>query len=162
MSVRLPSPAKDVNRNRRAHRKSRQGCGNCKLRRVKVSRYILQLRKRPLPESRMQCDESKPRCARCIAYGVACNYDPKSPDLQLSVDGAFNIKVPQRLPCSLNQTILSMINAPLSLQSTESPESSAAYQLDGQRPGAAKQVPDKNGSYHWHKKKVSTFTKMRS
>ncbi|PYI01643.1 hypothetical protein BO78DRAFT_401186 [Aspergillus sclerotiicarbonarius CBS 121057] len=37
------------------HRRSRRGCGNCKLRSVK-------------------CDETKPVCRRCQAYGVSCAY----------------------------------------------------------------------------------------
>ncbi|KAM5447794.1 hypothetical protein MaudCBS49596_005814 [Microsporum audouinii] len=40
---------------RKSHRKSRAGCGNCKKRRVK-------------------CDETKPHCRRCEAYGVSCDY----------------------------------------------------------------------------------------
>ncbi|KAI9041127.1 Zn(II)2Cys6 transcription factor domain-containing protein [Aspergillus affinis] len=53
-------------RQRRAHRKSRQGCRNCKLWRVK-------------------CDETKPECVKCRSYGVVCYYDVvPSPDLQLT------------------------------------------------------------------------------
>lgn len=40
---------------RRAHQKSRTGCGNCKKRRVK-------------------CDETKPSCNKCEAYGISCDY----------------------------------------------------------------------------------------
>ncbi|KUJ14571.1 uncharacterized protein LY89DRAFT_143351 [Mollisia scopiformis] len=58
----------------RAHKKSRQGCGNCKLRAVK-------------------CDESRPICKRCKAYGVVCNYGRKSPDLELSSSGGFHVSV---------------------------------------------------------------------
>ncbi|KAH8893002.1 hypothetical protein GQ53DRAFT_718607 [Thozetella sp. PMI_491] len=46
-------------RKRRPYRKSRFGCRNCKLRRVKVN---------------LQCDEAKPRCQRCRDYGVLCNF----------------------------------------------------------------------------------------
>ncbi len=42
-----------------------------------------------------QCDESKPECRRCTAYGVFCNYDRKYSDLQVSVERATNIKLPQ-------------------------------------------------------------------
>jgi hypothetical protein len=48
------------------------------------------------------------------------------------VDGAFNIEVPQRFPCSLNQTILGMINASMSPQPMGSPEINVVYQLDVQ------------------------------
>ena len=41
MTDRLPSPEKNVGRKLKAHRKSRRGCGNCKLRRVKVGRRYL-------------------------------------------------------------------------------------------------------------------------
>ncbi|KAB8222412.1 hypothetical protein BDV33DRAFT_189620 [Aspergillus novoparasiticus] len=50
---------------RKAHRKSRNGCRNCKLRRVK-------------------CDEVQPSCQRCAAYGVLCNYGSDAPDLQMA------------------------------------------------------------------------------
>ncbi|KAK5110809.1 hypothetical protein LTR62_005520 [Meristemomyces frigidus] len=46
----------DATRKRKAHTKSRKGCANCKLRRVK-------------------CDESKPSCEKCQSYGVSCSYD---------------------------------------------------------------------------------------
>ncbi|KAL3451715.1 hypothetical protein BJX65DRAFT_321452 [Aspergillus insuetus] len=44
-------------------RRSRHGCRNCKLRRVK-------------------CDEARPHCVRCRTYGVRCNYQHNVPDLQ--------------------------------------------------------------------------------
>ncbi|RAL00790.1 Zn(II)2Cys6 transcription factor domain-containing protein [Aspergillus ibericus CBS 121593] len=51
---------------RRHHKKSRLGCSNCKLRRVK-------------------CDEAKPACKKCSWYGVVCSYDPgKGQNLQIS------------------------------------------------------------------------------
>lgn len=40
-----------------------------------------------------QCDESKPICKRCKAYGVVCSYDKKSPDLQLSNDASFYVSI---------------------------------------------------------------------
>ncbi|KAI3329288.1 hypothetical protein HD806DRAFT_279712 [Xylariaceae sp. AK1471] len=43
--------------------KSRFGCRNCKLRKVK-------------------CDETKPSCRRCRTYGVVCNLGFNAPDLQ--------------------------------------------------------------------------------
>jgi hypothetical protein len=52
-----------ISRKRRIHRKSRSGCRNCRLRRVK-------------------CDERKPLCDRCTDFGVSCNYDPTVSDLQ--------------------------------------------------------------------------------
>ncbi|KAL5598687.1 hypothetical protein BROUX41_003400 [Berkeleyomyces rouxiae] len=60
-------PAAAVPRKRRAHRKSRAGCANCKLRRVK-------------------CDEQKPECQRCVAFHMACSYGTK--DAGAAGDGA--------------------------------------------------------------------------
>ncbi|KAJ3937949.1 uncharacterized protein N0V96_011948 [Colletotrichum fioriniae] len=71
MSALETSPGDDV-RKRRAHKKSRKGCGNCKLRRVK-------------------CDETKPRCVKCVSYGVICSYAPTSAATALSVEVAFSV-----------------------------------------------------------------------
>jgi hypothetical protein len=32
-----------------------------------------------------QCDEIRPECKKCINFGVTCNYDTKTPDLQMSL-----------------------------------------------------------------------------
>ncbi|KAJ5289487.1 uncharacterized protein N7443_009740 [Penicillium atrosanguineum] len=48
---------------RRTARRSRLGCRNCKLRKLK-------------------CDEEKPDCKRCISFGVLCNFMSNIPDLQ--------------------------------------------------------------------------------
>ncbi|KAJ5633921.1 hypothetical protein N7528_001763 [Penicillium herquei] len=51
-------------RRRRAHTKSRHGCRNCKLRRIK-------------------CDEQQPQCKKCASFGVLCNYSSaQGSDLQ--------------------------------------------------------------------------------
>ncbi|KAL7906631.1 hypothetical protein GGI35DRAFT_487748 [Trichoderma velutinum] len=50
-------------RERRPMKRSRFGCRNCKLRKVK-------------------CDESKPWCKRCISFGVLCNFRFDTLDLQ--------------------------------------------------------------------------------
>ncbi|KAH7161977.1 hypothetical protein B0J13DRAFT_432118 [Dactylonectria estremocensis] len=44
-------------RHRRAHRKSRAGCTNCKRRKVK-------------------CDEIKPICENCVRFALPCSYSP--------------------------------------------------------------------------------------
>lgn len=103
----LPSSGKGVNRRLKAHRKSRRGCGNCKLRRVK-------------------CDESKPRCKKCTTFGVFCNYDCQYSDLQLAVSGIANIETVQILPLSLKQTSPSIIAPSLKIQSTGLIESKKA------------------------------------
>ncbi|KAF5022426.1 hypothetical protein F66182_5511 [Fusarium sp. NRRL 66182] len=45
---------------RRPHRKSRNGCFNCKRRKVK-------------------CDEVKPACANCVRFGIPCDFAPRPP-----------------------------------------------------------------------------------
>lgn len=71
-------------------RRSRRGCRNCKLRKVKVSAF-------PLLASSLrlfvliiylhgQCDELRPHCQGCRSYGVLCNYDANVPELQLSTE----------------------------------------------------------------------------
>ncbi|KAK9483512.1 hypothetical protein V1527DRAFT_498343 [Lipomyces starkeyi] len=64
----------DVNRKWRTHRKSRVGCRNCKLRRVK-------------------CDETRPQCKNCTSFGDSCNYDLNVADLQLSISGTASINL---------------------------------------------------------------------
>lgn len=87
---RFSSSAKDKNRRIKAHRKSRRGCGNCKLRRVK-------------------CDEGRPKCQKCTSFGVFCNYDGQSSDLQPSVGEVSSIETLQIVPYSLKQTLPSVI-----------------------------------------------------
>lgn len=48
-----------------------------------------------------QCDEARPRCTKCEAYGVICNYQNTVPDLQLASEqrsqwGVFRVSEPQR------------------------------------------------------------------
>ncbi|GAW19439.1 hypothetical protein ANO14919_089260 [Xylariales sp. No.14919] len=50
-------------RERRPRRRSRFGCRNCKLRKLK-------------------CDEGKPQCKRCNTFRVLCNFISNIPDLQ--------------------------------------------------------------------------------
>ncbi|KAL0932384.1 C6 finger domain protein [Colletotrichum truncatum] len=54
---------KEVHNERRTSRRSRFGCRNCKLRKLK-------------------CDQGKPRCERCISFGLLCNFLANVPDLQ--------------------------------------------------------------------------------
>lgn len=56
MDTGTPSLESSSLRKRKPHRKSRSGCRNCKLRRVK-------------------CDETRPACHNCIGQFVRCNYD---------------------------------------------------------------------------------------
>ena len=70
--------------------------------------------------SHPQCDEVRPSCKKCEAYGMLCNYDLKCSDLQLSANGAIKVETLQASPCSENQTILSIINATPCLPLTDS------------------------------------------
>lgn len=89
----MAAPESDASRKRKAHKKSRGGCHNCKLRRVK-------------------CDETKPRCQNCLSYSVACNYSTKSFELELSVEGAFRIDMaPTKPPVPQCKTTLAILNA---------------------------------------------------
>ncbi|KAF2730759.1 hypothetical protein EJ04DRAFT_402405, partial [Polyplosphaeria fusca] len=67
------------NRKRKAHAKSRKGCGNCKLRRIK-------------------CDETRPQCQRCMSYGVSCSYEAAQASLDLSAQGAFQVDLSEPEP----------------------------------------------------------------
>ncbi|TVY50888.1 Pestheic acid cluster transcriptional regulator 3 [Lachnellula cervina] len=56
------SSTTEPSRRIKTHKKSKKGCGNCKLRKIK-------------------CDETKPTCKGCEVYGIFCNYDPRYPEL---------------------------------------------------------------------------------
>jgi hypothetical protein len=76
--------------NTRARRRSRYGCRNCKLRKLKVSQTsqpgeVLNQQKG------WQCDEQKPHCKRCISLGVICNLVSSAADLEPI--GAFTLVV---------------------------------------------------------------------
>jgi hypothetical protein len=90
-----------ADRQRRVHAKSRKGCGNCKIRRIKVSylRIIFQI-KHTNPH---KCDELRPHCKRCKLYGVACNYGKPDASLQLSNQGSFQVDITS--PASQEQVI---------------------------------------------------------
>ncbi|EGC48565.1 C6 zinc finger domain-containing protein [Histoplasma capsulatum var. duboisii H88] len=87
---------------RKAHRKSRTGCVNCKQRRIK-------------------CDEIKPCCRRCEIYGVDCTYSsPKSsPKMQPlamsgytpSPDGHCQNMAASDLACHLERLLCHTDNA---------------------------------------------------
>ncbi|KAK9243086.1 hypothetical protein V1506DRAFT_508829 [Lipomyces tetrasporus] len=59
----MDSGAPPVEKKRERRRKSRFGCRNCKLRKLK-------------------CDETRPHCVRCRTYKVLCNFEFNVPDLQ--------------------------------------------------------------------------------
>lgn len=112
--------AKTSQRKRKAHNKSRAGCGNCKIRRVKVCTerrpgfYRLSRNTSTLTCVRLQCDELKPKCKKCMAFGVSCNYGAAGStsvgELVLSFEGASCMEAPSKAPISMNQTMLDLIN----------------------------------------------------
>ncbi|KAL2423468.1 hypothetical protein ABEF95_000923 [Exophiala dermatitidis] len=111
MKTRDPLEGEEVpSRKRKAHSKSRLGCRNCKLRRVK-------------------CDEKKPECRKCIDFGVICNYGPDVPDLEPRAGarevGCINDATIEKSTLSGNGPILETINA--SLQMDTSPAMSSIY-----------------------------------
>ncbi|KAH8434293.1 Zn(II)2Cys6 transcription factor [Aspergillus melleus] len=57
----MPSNEMTSSKVRRAHRKTRTGCTNCKRRRIK-------------------CDEQKPSCSKCLQRGFKCGYLTRHPD----------------------------------------------------------------------------------
>ncbi|KAL4944289.1 hypothetical protein BDV06DRAFT_210390 [Aspergillus oleicola] len=69
MAASTPSDAPRALREGRTRLRSRFGCRNCKLRKVK-------------------CDESKPQCKRCRSFGVLCNFMSNIPDLQPVATGS--------------------------------------------------------------------------
>ncbi|KUI55958.1 Sterol uptake control protein 2 [Cytospora mali] len=107
-------PATANQRKRKAHVKSRAGCGNCKIRRVK-------------------CDEAKPRCNQCTNFGVVCNYGPTASssagELVLSFHGASYMEAPPKSPVSMNQIMLDLINHSLRHSPTGIMLGSQVYQL---------------------------------
>jgi hypothetical protein len=78
---------------RKAHKKSRQGCACCKVRRVK-------------------CDETKPECKKCAAFGVSCTYDRKAADIKMSFEGTGTLMNMQNLPPSTNHSFIDLSNVP--------------------------------------------------
>lgn len=103
--LRPPPMAKNSSRKIKTHTKSRRGCGNCKLRRVK-------------------CDENRPQCDKCIAFGVLCNYRVPSSALQSTADGASTPLILQRVPLSTNRTIVGALQTRIS-----SPSQAGGYQI---------------------------------
>ncbi|EXJ59710.1 hypothetical protein A1O7_03856 [Cladophialophora yegresii CBS 114405] len=84
-------------RKRKAHKKSRFGCRNCKLRRIK-------------------CNEARPNCEQCLRFEVLCNYGPSVPDLQ-PCSASSNVvqmeSVLDKSPLLTAQPVLDMVSASL-------------------------------------------------
>jgi hypothetical protein len=99
------SSASKKPRKRAAHEKSKQGCGNCKTRRVR-------------------CDEKSPECGNCHKAHIACSYAAGGASMQSSHERAVTCGSTVTPRCSNNELILGMINRGLS-----SSASGQEYQL---------------------------------
>ncbi|PVH77689.1 C6 finger domain protein [Cadophora sp. DSE1049] len=89
---------------RKTLRRSRFGCRNCKLRKVK-------------------CDEGKPHCKMCISFRVLCNFSPCASDLQpVSADrgGAVAVRAKDKIQPPLTNAVWAS-------------DSSSSYHLDAKR-----------------------------
>jgi hypothetical protein len=100
--------AETAHRQRKAHKKSRLGCRNCKLRRVK-------------------CDESRPKCEKCTSFGVACNYDSNIPDLQLRTGAAACLGALDTSYLSISEMTCDMINLSLNRGWVAAPENNEMF-----------------------------------
>ncbi|KAI1293267.1 hypothetical protein F5Y03DRAFT_374424 [Xylaria venustula] len=90
-------------RKRKAHRKSRRGCANCKLRSIK-------------------CDETKPCCKRCESFNVVCCYGSKFGPESLSAKPSFQVHLN-----TTSQPVVRSPPAPLPISGSK--YGSEAYQL---------------------------------
>ncbi|KAM7189464.1 hypothetical protein V8F33_010047 [Rhypophila sp. PSN 637] len=87
------SYVRETEKSRTRTRRSRYGCRNCKLRKLKAS----------FPGRKLGlCDEAKPQCRKCTSFGVICNYMANLPDLEPVVPsiGTTSCGVATGLPVS--------------------------------------------------------------
>ncbi|KAH7081927.1 hypothetical protein BKA63DRAFT_463531 [Paraphoma chrysanthemicola] len=84
MATVVSRPQMRVERKRRVHAKSRKGCRNCKIRRVK-------------------CGEERPHCKMCKSFGVECSYGGADAALRIPSQGSFQIEL---TPTSISESIL--------------------------------------------------------
>ncbi|OAL49107.1 hypothetical protein IQ07DRAFT_541596 [Pyrenochaeta sp. DS3sAY3a] len=73
----MPQSCLSQGRTRKVLKRSRYGCRNCKVRKLK-------------------CDEKRPQCQRCSSFGILCNFSPGIPDLQPIADSRMGL-ITQRL-----------------------------------------------------------------
>jgi hypothetical protein len=94
----VPKHSLQAERKRRVHAKSRKGCGNCKLRRVKVSASE---DTQGEDTDHHECDELRPQCRKCLLYGVDCSYGGTEKSLQLSAQGSFQVDLAPSTPTEM-------------------------------------------------------------
>lgn len=90
------SELKLVQRSRKGHRKSRQGCFNCKRRKIKVSTVFCDIVISVQVLTQSKCQETLPACDNCIRKELVCKYPAiKVPSLlQVCSGGAGSSLVP--------------------------------------------------------------------
>jgi hypothetical protein len=77
-----------------ASKRSRNGCRNCKLRKVKV-RIDLSERSLIRVANRPQCDETnRQQCLNCTSFRLVCNFKTSIPDMQLELLSASKVVQP--------------------------------------------------------------------
>jgi hypothetical protein len=84
-----PSVTLPPQRSRKGHKKSRQGCYNCKRRKIKVRASTMHHSRDRSPDRR-QCQETQPECENCTRKNMKCDYPaPKTlSELQASASYA--------------------------------------------------------------------------
>ncbi|KIV81990.1 hypothetical protein PV11_04134 [Exophiala sideris] len=101
-------------RQRKTHRKSRLGCRNCKIRRIK-------------------CDETAPSCEKCLDFGVTCNYNSSVPDLQPrsgSTEGISMDSTLEKHSPATGSYVLDMVNIYLSEDQSPTTATYGGLRLD--------------------------------
>ncbi|KAE9366302.1 hypothetical protein N431DRAFT_419491 [Stipitochalara longipes BDJ] len=107
-----PPPVKSKQPNkRRPHNRTRRGCGNCRLRRVK-------------------CDEKRPGCERCQKAHISCTYATGVGQLQSSHEQPITYTLIDSPQLSNNNSVLGLINGALREYNSRSPEINHIFQLN--------------------------------
>ena len=116
----------NLQRRRKRHGNSRKGCGNCKLRHVKVC-FFWERKCRDSWLMSLQCDEARPGCLKCRDTGLVCNYATDVAEFTSSHER----EAPRpSLVCSTNRIVLNHLNNAIASYSDHSASVEKLYQLD--------------------------------
>ncbi|KAM0425594.1 hypothetical protein ACHAPT_009125 [Fusarium lateritium] len=128
---------------RRPHRKSRNGCINCKKRKVK-------------------CDETKPICFNCMRFNVPCSFDPHSPPtygpLPKTLSEELENKSPHRGPGRPRKDWAALGNSLRAATAPRSPSSNASTSSADSEPCSLNLV-DANLMLHFIHHTAGTLSK---
>jgi hypothetical protein len=82
----------------------------------------------------MECDETKPSCERCKAYGVACNYtgDTKTSDLEIVFNGTVIMKARPQSLSQASQAIPKPTVQPFMYPAVYSSDSNCSFKLNSE------------------------------